>query len=91
MQKIFEFKNKVTVDLWECITEIFHQKDFNWNTYQFINIEFENDTWTGAYEFTFVLLCCGLRVRIPHETEKSKKFWEKLDKERKDWLKDSTI
>lgn len=74
-----EFKNGIIIGLWECLSEVIHWRKFNWNTYQFINIEFENDIMLGAYEFTFGLLCCGIRIRIPHETKKSKKEWEKID------------
>ena len=77
----FELKNGGIISLYQCLTEILTWKEFNWNTWQFINIEFENDIMCGAYEFTFVLMCCGIRIRIPHETEKSKTNWEKWDKE----------
>jgi len=74
----FEF-NKIYITLWQGITEIFTWKNVNWNTYQFINIEFENDIYAGVYVFTFVLLCCGIRVRVPHENKKSKEFWKTID------------
>ena len=87
MHKDIEFKNGVIISLWECISEIFKWRKYNWNTWQFINVEFENDTWTGGYEFTFVFLFCGIRFRISHETEKSKKFWKKVKKEIKQYNK----
>ena len=72
-----EFKNGFIIDIWECLSEIIFNRQFNWNTWQFILIEFENDRAMQGLEFTFVLLCCGIRVRIPtspkgeHEMHKS--------------------
>jgi hypothetical protein len=83
-----EFKNGFLINIWETLSEIFLWKKFNWNTWQFINIEFENDIMTGAYEIMFVLLCCGIRIRIPHETNKSKKFWKDI-KQQKNYLSQS--
>jgi len=80
----FEFANGIMIGIWQCLSEILLYKRYNWNTWQFINIEFENDIVLGAYEFTFVLLCCGIRIRIPHQTKKSKKEWKKLNKSMKD-------
>lgn len=71
-----EFNNGLIIDIWECLSEIIFFNQYNWNTWQFINIEFENDRMLGAYEFTFVFLCCGIRIRIPNETSKSKKEWQ---------------
>jgi hypothetical protein len=81
----FEFNNGLMISFWQCLTEILLWKTYNWNTWQFINIEFENDIMCGAYEFTFVLLCCGFRISIPHQTELSKKNWEKWNREIKDF------
>lgn len=75
----FEFNNGIIIALWQCLTEIILWKRYNWNTWQFINIEFENDIMMGAYEFTFVFLCCGFRIRIPHSTEKSIENWKKIN------------
>ncbi len=60
-----EFNNGIIISFWQTITEIFSWRKFNWNTFQFILVEFENDIGMHAYEFTFVLLCCGIRIRIP--------------------------
>jgi len=79
----FEWKNGFIIDIWENLSEIIFWKRFNWNTWQFINIEFENDIRMGGYEFTFVFLCCGIRIRIPHETKKSKKQWNRINKSMK--------
>jgi len=76
---LFEFKNGVMINLWQTITEIFTWKKYNWNIWQFINIEFEKDTMLGAYEFTFVFMLCGIRIRIQVPNEKSKKEWSKLN------------
>lgn len=76
-----EFNNGLIISFWQCLTEILLWKRYNWNTWQFINIEFENDIMCGGYEFSFILFCCGLRIRIPHETEKSKVIWKKWNKE----------
>lgn len=76
---LIEFNNGIVISYWQTITEIFNWKNYNWNTWQFFNVEFENDIMLGAYEFTFVFLCCGIRIRIPHKTEKSKKEWKKLN------------
>jgi len=68
-----EFKNGFIIDIWECLSEIIFNRSFNWNTWQFINIEFENDRAMQGLEFTFVLLCCGIRIRIPtHPKEEHK-------------------
>jgi hypothetical protein len=83
----FEFDNNAIISLWQCLTEVIKWKDYNWNTWQFINIEFENDIMCGAYEFTFVLLCCGIRIRIPHETDKSKKTWKEINQSMKEITK----
>ena len=75
-----EFNNGLMITYWQTITEIFKWRNYNWNTWQFLNIEFENDIMCGAYEFTFVFLCCAIRIRIPHQTEKSKKFLKREKK-----------
>jgi hypothetical protein len=61
----FEFKNGIFISVWQNLTEIFKMKQFNWNTFQFILVEFENDRAMHDYEFTLVLLCCGIRIRVP--------------------------
>ena len=81
----FEFNNGLIISFWQCLTEIFLWKKYNWNTWQFINIEFENDIMCGAYEFTFVLFCCGFRIRIPNETKQSKDNFTKWNKELEDF------
>jgi len=80
----FEFNNGIIIEIWECLREIIFWRRYNWNTWQFINIEFENDIQCGHYEFTFVLMCCGIRILIPNETKKSKKFLEELNQQVED-------
>jgi hypothetical protein len=75
---LIEFKNGLIISYWQQWYELFHWKKFNWNNFDILHIQFENDTWTGAYEFTLVLFLLGLTIRIPHETEKSKKLWKKI-------------
>jgi hypothetical protein len=41
-------------------------RDDNWYTFHPCWIEFENDKIMGGYEFTFVLLGCGMRWRWNH-------------------------
>lgn len=77
---LIEFNNGIIISYWQGLSEIIKWRKFNWNTFQFINIEFENDSWIGAYEFTLVLFLCGIRIRLPHQTKKSKKFWKKTSK-----------
>jgi hypothetical protein len=36
---------------------------WNWYTFTLINIEFENDVMTHGYEFYFVILGLGIRIR----------------------------
>ena len=36
---------------------------WNWYTFTFINIEFENDIMSHGYEFYFVVLGLGIRIR----------------------------
>jgi hypothetical protein len=80
---LFEFKNGLIIELWQALTEIFQSKRFNWNVWQFIMIEFENDMMLGGYEFTFVFLGCGMRIRVPHETKISKAQWKKINSQTK--------
>jgi len=79
-----EFNNGIIISFWQTLIEIFKHRQFNWNIFQFFLIEFENDTMCGAYEFTFVFFCCGIKIRIPHKTEKSKKFWKEIDNSKND-------
>jgi hypothetical protein len=85
----FEFNNGCVISFWQCLTEIFIWRRYNWNTWQFINIEFENDMCTGTYELTFVVMCCGVRIRIPNETEKSESTWSNINEEIKDISKET--
>jgi len=51
----------------------------NWNTFIFIQIEFEDDRMMGGVETTIILLGLGFRLRWNYkETEFSKEFDERL-------------
>jgi tyrosine-protein phosphatase YwqE len=75
-----EFKNGNIFEIFESLTEIIFNKQYNWNTWQFINIEFENDRAMQAYEFTFVLLCCGIRIRISTHPKEEHKIHKEIMK-----------
>jgi hypothetical protein len=52
---------------------------WNWYTFTLINIEFENDAMTHGYEFYFVILGLGIRIRY---NKKSYEQWaEDLQKD----------
>lgn len=36
---------------------------YNWYSFTLINIYCENETWTGGFEFEFIILGVGLRFR----------------------------
>jgi hypothetical protein len=51
--------------------------DFNWYAFTFIELYFENDKWTGGYEFVATFL--GFRLRARYNTDeglKKMKEWE---------------
>jgi len=52
---------------------------FNWYTATFIKIEFEKDEMACGYEFLFVVLGLGFRIR--YNTDKALELFEKWDKE----------
>lgn len=79
-----EFSNGFCFEVWECLREIIFFRRYNWNTWQFIKIEFENDRQCGHYEFNFVFMCCGIRIMIPNPTPKSKEFLNILNKQVED-------
>ena len=66
---LIEFNNGVFISYWQCLTEVFNMHRFNWSTFQFLNIEFENDRACQQYSITLVLLCCGIRLVIPVKPE----------------------
>jgi hypothetical protein len=75
----FEFENGIIISFWQTITEIFRMDKFNWSTYQFIRVEFENERSMHNMSLTLVFLCCGVRIMIPtypteeHEVHKKVK------------------
>ena len=52
---------------------------WNWYSFTFINIYFENDRWTHGYEFIFMVLGLGFRFR--YNTDKALELFDKWDKE----------
>jgi hypothetical protein len=76
----FEFKNGIMLDFWQEWYQFFDVKSFNWCDITFIKAQFETDRQCGDYEFTFVCLGLGVRLRIPHETEKSKAFYKEMSR-----------
>lgn len=55
---------------------------YNWYTCTLINIKFEVDDWTAGYEFLFVVLGLGIRVR--YNTDEA---LEKFD----EWTRDTDL
>jgi hypothetical protein len=47
---------------------------WNWIEFNIIQLYFENDTWTGGYEFVFQLLGLGFRIRYNYDLEKLDKI-----------------
>jgi len=83
MQKDIMLKNGIIISFWETIFEIFNMKAFNWSTFQFILVEFENERAMHNMSFTFVFLCMGVRIMIPTfpkvEHEEHKKVRKSMD------------
>ena len=52
---------------------------FNWYTMTFIQIEFEKELMAYGYEFIFIILGLGFRVR--YNTDKSLKQFDEWDDE----------
>ena len=75
---LIEFNNGIIISYWQQWYELFHWRKYNWNDYDILHIRFENDIYTGAYEFTLIIFLLGVQIRIPHETEKGNKFWKKM-------------
>jgi hypothetical protein len=51
---------------------------FNWYTFTFILVEFENEVMTGGYEFAFIFLGLGFRIRYNREcSDEIFAKWEK--------------
>ena len=45
--------------------------EYNWYTFHFIHIYFENDIMTGGLDFEFVVLGLGIRLRYNYDFEGS--------------------
>ena len=61
----FEFRCGVLISFWQNLTEVFRMDKFNWSTFQFILVEFENERAMHNMSFTFVFLCMGVRIMLP--------------------------
>jgi len=44
---------------------------YNWYTFTFARIEFENEPYTGGWDFEFILLGLGFRFRYNYDFENS--------------------
>ncbi len=58
---------------------------YNWISMNFLHLYFENDKMTGGYEFEFMVLGVGLRVRYNYN-DTLDKMSEQADKEIKEYL-----
>lgn len=83
MNKTFEFKNGIIIDIWEQFSQFIKLRSYNWSTLQFINFEIEYDRMMGGIEIYFVLFGVALRMRFPIKTDKSEKEWTKINKSMK--------
>lgn len=54
-------------------------KQYNWYTFTFVHVEFENDTMTKGYEFTCILLGIGFTLR--YNTDDAFKLFDEWDQE----------
>lgn len=83
MNKIFEFKNGIIIDVWEQFSQFIKLRSYNWSTLHFINFEIEYDRMLGGIEIKMILFGLGLRMRFPVKTDKSVKEWAKINKSMK--------
>ncbi len=97
-EQYMAFKTGIMFSWWENISQFWGKKEYNWYTWNLINIEIENDVQCGHYEIQLVLLGLGLRILIPNETKKSTEFLGTVDNALKDikswktlWLNADTI
>lgn len=74
-----EFKNGIFISYWQCLTEIFKMRKFNWSTFQFLNVEFENDRACQHYSLSLVILCCGIRINIPFTPEEEHEVHKEIN------------
>jgi len=58
---------------------------WNWFSFTLIQIYFENEVMTGGYEFMFIILGLGFRIRYNYSNEWHKKY----DKEIEEALKEN--
>ena len=55
---------------------------YNWYTWTFFQLEVEKENMAWGYEFIFILMGLGFRIR--YNTDKSNEQFEKWDKEVKE-------
>lgn len=60
---------------------------FNWYTFTAIQLEFENDAMTHGYEFIFIVLGLGFRIR--YNTDEALEQFDEWEKEAKEILHDT--
>lgn len=78
MRRLTSFTSNWVFDFIQDWSQFF--EDCNWYTFRLAWIELEDDRLLGAYEFTFVLLGLGFRVRYNHtETETVKEIKSQVD------------
>jgi hypothetical protein len=65
-------------------------KKFNWYSFTLIDICFENETWLGGIEFTFIILGVGIRFRWNYKPEILDKMVEEAEKEINEKIKQKT-
>lgn len=62
---------------------------FNWYTLTIINIEIENDYMHRAYEFLFILLGLGFRIR--YNTKASTEIYARYDRLVEEAMKENEV
>jgi hypothetical protein len=85
----FEFKCGVLISFWQTITEVFKMNKFNWSTFQFILVEFENERAMHNMSFTFVFLCMGVRIMLPTFPKEEHSHHKEVRKSMDTLLRDS--
>lgn len=85
----FEFRCGILISFWQTITEIFRMDKFNWSTFQFILVEFENERAMHNMSLTLVFLCCGIRIMLPTKPKEEHKVHKEVHKSMDTLLRDS--
>lgn len=74
---IINITKKVFLDLSTEWTQLWGK--YNWYSFTFIELYFENDNFTAGYEFVATLL--GFRLRVRWNTDRSLKKFEEWEKD----------